>query len=76
MWRTILPLRQTITLTTNDPQYTLPSRILLETHAAIAKILHMTEMGEIIDKSLEDRKGVRCLAEDGTTNLQSLMLAF
>ena len=75
-WRMILPLSRTIRLSTQDAQYTLPSRILLETHAAIAKILNMTGMGDIIEKVLEDRQRIRCLAEDGSTNIQALMLVF
>ncbi|KAK2768458.1 hypothetical protein FQN54_000313 [Arachnomyces sp. PD_36] len=45
----------------------LPSPILLETHAAIAKILHATGRGEAIDEILQKRVETRCLAPDGSS---------
>ena len=71
-----LPSDPTITLTAHDPTYALPSRILLEIHAAIARILHITGMGQLIDKIMEDRAAIGCFAPDGTTNATSLMLVF
>ena len=69
-----LPSDPTITLTAHDPAYALPSCILLEAHAAIARILHITGMGQLIDKIMEDRASIGCFAPDGTTNVTSLML--
>ncbi|GIJ82631.1 hypothetical protein Asppvi_001140 [Aspergillus pseudoviridinutans] len=51
----------------------LPSRALLETHAAIAEILHASGQGEQIDELLYDWDTLRCLASDGSTDLQSLL---
>ncbi|KAF7174205.1 hypothetical protein CNMCM5623_006690 [Aspergillus felis] len=51
----------------------LPSRALLETHAAIAEILHASGQGKQIDELLYDWDTLRCLASDGSTDLQSLL---
>ena len=64
-----------ITLLTDSSQ-SLPSVVLLETHAAIAKILHATGMGEYIDDILQERQRIRCFAPDGSTNVQSLLMVF
>ena len=54
----------------------LPSRNLLQTHAALAKILHASGMAEHIDKVMEERDEIRGLAGDGSTNIQKLLFAF
>jgi hypothetical protein len=51
----------------------LPHPILLETHAALARILNASGQGAIIDKFVLDKEKVRCLATDGSSNLQSLL---
>ncbi|GIJ99064.1 hypothetical protein Aspvir_001188 [Aspergillus viridinutans] len=53
--------------------YELPSRVLLATHAAIAEILHASGQGEQIEELLHDWDAIRCLASDGSTDLQSLL---
>ena len=40
------------------------STILLETHAAIAKILYATGMGENIDNILQERQRIHCFAPE------------
>ncbi|KAG5295952.1 hypothetical protein I7I50_08889 [Histoplasma capsulatum G186AR] len=54
--------------------YELPNRVLLGTHAAVAKILHATGMAETIEKILRDREELLFLAEDGSTDLKRLLL--
>lgn len=53
-----------------------PSPCLLKAHAAIARILHMTAIGESIERILDERKAIECLANDGSSNVQQLLLAF
>ncbi|KAJ9374430.1 hypothetical protein DTO282F9_1425 [Paecilomyces variotii] len=52
----------------------LPSRVLLDTHAVIARILHASGKAEEIDKIFQEREQIRCLAADGSTDLQRLLL--
>ena len=51
----------------------LPSRILLETHAALARIFNASGKGEQIDKVLRDCDEIRCLASDGSTDIETLL---
>lgn len=53
-----------------------PSPYLLETHAAIARVFHMTVMDEIIEKTLDERGRIECLVNDGSSNIQQLLLVF
>lgn len=53
-----------------------PSPYLLQAHAAVARILHMTAMGETIEKALHERERIGCLANDGSSNIQQLLLVF
>lgn len=53
-----------------------PSPYLLQAHAAIARILHITAMGETIEKILEEGENIGCLANDGSSNAQQLLLVF
>lgn len=53
----------------------LPSSILLATHAAIAQILHASGMAEVIDRVLQDAEEIKCLASDGSTDVQILLPA-
>ncbi|KAL1969865.1 hypothetical protein VTN77DRAFT_7374 [Rasamsonia byssochlamydoides] len=54
----------------------LPSPVLLDTHAAIAKILHASGKAEDIERILRDREETRCLAPDGSTDIERLLLAW
>jgi hypothetical protein len=56
--------------------HALPSPILLELHATIGRVLHASGLGQVIDKILREREGVRVLAENGSTNVERLLLAF
>jgi hypothetical protein len=51
----------------------LPSRVLLETHAAIARIFHASGKAEELDRILRDHGEIRCLASDGSTDIQTLL---
>ncbi|GFG12958.1 hypothetical protein IFM5058_06210 [Aspergillus udagawae] len=50
-----------------------PSKVLLEMHAAIAEILQASGQGEKIDELLRKWDDIRCLASDGSTDLESLL---
>ncbi|GAD99641.1 predicted protein [Paecilomyces variotii No. 5] len=52
----------------------LPSRILLDTHAAIARILHASGKAEDIENIYRERENTPCLAPDGSTDLNRLLL--
>jgi hypothetical protein len=66
-----------MTLTSHDPLVALPRAALFEAHATVAKILHARgPLGEYVEKVLRDRESVRCLAADGSTDIQSLLLVF
>ncbi|KAJ9283813.1 hypothetical protein DTO021C3_8640 [Paecilomyces variotii] len=47
----------------------LPDKAILAAHAAIARILHLTGMGEEIDKMLREFDKLSCLAEEGILDL-------
>lgn len=51
-----------------------PSPILLEAHAGVARILHTRAMDTRTAKVLQHQEEIRCLATDGTTDVQSLRL--
>ncbi|KAJ9268989.1 hypothetical protein DTO212C5_4995 [Paecilomyces variotii] len=51
----------------------LPSRVLLETHAAIAQIYHASGRAETIDHILEDWESLRQLSADGSTDIQQIL---
>jgi hypothetical protein len=51
----------------------LPHPILLETHAALAKILNASGQGALVDGILYDKEDIQYLATDGSSNLRSLL---
>lgn len=51
----------------------LPSRVLLETHASIARILHASGKGDEIDEILSDGYEIRHLSSDGGTNVRRIL---
>lgn len=55
----------------NDTE--LPSRVLLETHAAIARIYHASGAVESIEEILRDREELCQLAEDESTNIADIL---
>ncbi|EGC45183.1 conserved hypothetical protein [Histoplasma capsulatum var. duboisii H88] len=59
---------------TKHADYELPSRVLLSTHAAVARIQHATGMARTIDQILRDREELSCLAEDGSTDIGQIAL--
>lgn len=54
----------------------LPSREALEVHCALAKILHASGMSERIDKIIQGREELKCLANDGSSDAKTLLFAF
>jgi hypothetical protein len=54
----------------------LPSSELLRMHAVLCKILHATGMGAYIKRVIDEREDIRCLAEDGTSDISRLVFAF
>ncbi|MCJ1348068.1 hypothetical protein MMC31_006299 [Peltigera leucophlebia] len=71
----MLPKSDTVTLSGID-QIPAPHPILLQVNAAVAQILHLTAMAETIENVLRDRELVLCLAIDGSTNVEYLLMAF
>lgn len=57
----------------HDDRFPLPDKAILAAHAAIARILHLTGMEEEIDEELRDFEDLDCLAEDGSTDLSSVV---
>lgn len=49
--------------------------MILNTHAALAKILHASGKGEQIDKVMRDEDQLRCMAADGSTDILRLYIA-
>jgi hypothetical protein len=70
------PKHRLVTFVAKDGRYPLPDARLLEAHAAIAKILHLTGAGEYIEKVLEERRDTACLATDGSTDVARLLLCY
>lgn len=54
----------------------LPSREALEVHCTLAKILHASGMSEHIDKIIQEREELKCLANDGSSDAKTLLFAF
>ena len=69
----MLPESGTVTLR-DTPEIPAPHPVLLEAHASVARILHMTAMGEQIENVMRDREEVHCLASDGSTDLGYLLM--
>ena len=55
-----------------EGNFTLPDPALLHVHAAIARFLHMSDVGEHIDRIISERENIRCLAPDGSTGIGRL----
>ncbi|KAF8544199.1 hypothetical protein BDD12DRAFT_102344 [Trichophaea hybrida] len=53
----------------------LPNKKYLEAHAAVAKILYATDLGESLDKALCEGEALTCFAEDGTNDIYPLLVA-
>lgn len=54
--------------------FELPSRTLLGIHATLARVMHASGMGERIEKIIRDRETLRCLAPDGSTDVNSFLI--
>ena len=70
----LLPQDGVVKLTNHDPSVPLPNPTLLGVHAAIAKVLHASGLGKTIDAIMEERENISCLASDGTTDVEALLL--
>ena len=51
----------------------MPNPIFLNVHFLLAEILHVSGMGQIIDKHIRDVNDIDCLREDGGTDIASLL---
>ncbi|OJJ42576.1 hypothetical protein ASPZODRAFT_137195 [Penicilliopsis zonata CBS 506.65] len=71
--RMALPTSSKVTLVAHDGRDELPSPILLQLHAAIAKILHATGRADATEKVLRDYDAIEVIARDGSTNLAALL---
>lgn len=76
MYHVHLPPDRLITFTSHEPRYDLPSPIILEVHAVIARILHATGMGARIEDILREREEMKFLASDGSTDVRSLLIGY
>lgn len=65
----LLPKSGTVTLTGTD-QILAPHPVLLEAHAAVARILHKTAMAETMENVLRERELLPCLAFDRSTDVE------
>ncbi|KAF8464679.1 hypothetical protein BDZ91DRAFT_783580 [Kalaharituber pfeilii] len=72
----LLPDNGIMKFTAHHPSHRLPHPTLLETHASIAKILHMSGMGEYIENLLRERELIGCLANDGSTDIKALLMVY
>jgi hypothetical protein len=70
-----LPRDSFITFTAHDGRYPLPDENLLAVHASVGAILHASGMAEVIERILEDRDETPCLAADGSTPIEVLLMA-
>lgn len=50
-----------------------PDSRLLGVHFAVAEILHASGMGDEIDKVIRDMESIRCLQEDGATDVGRIL---
>lgn len=57
----------------HQEKFALPDPALLRVHAAIARFLHVSGVGERIDRIRRDRENIRCLAPDGSTDIGELL---
>ena len=62
-----------VTLTSHDPRYPVPHRVLLETHFLIASILHATGRGEIVELNQRKYGETGTLASDGSMDIAGLL---
>jgi hypothetical protein len=69
----VLPANGTVQFTSHDDHFPLPDKAILAAHAAIARILHLTGMGEEIDKVLRDLEELSCPVEDVCPDLSSVI---
>ncbi|WEW61288.1 hypothetical protein PRK78_006778 [Emydomyces testavorans] len=70
--RSLLPESGFVTLTAHSAAE-LPHPELLKCHAAVAKILYASGRGEKIEEILQELVSIQCVAEDGSTDLSSLV---
>lgn len=68
-----LPEDELASFSSHDRGYPLPDRLFLETHFLIATILHTTGRGEIVERIQRDYGKTGTLANDGSTDIASLL---
>ena len=69
------PESENVSFVNYDPRYELPSLIFLEIHAVISKVLHMTRKDREIDGLMRAWNEGGTLAEDGSTDIETLLAA-
>ncbi|KAI9858503.1 MAG: hypothetical protein M1813_006444 [Trichoglossum hirsutum] len=62
-----LPRDGLVTFTAHDGRYALPDKYLLSIHASVEAVLHASGMAETIERVLQERDELCCLATDGNT---------
>lgn len=68
-----LPEDRTMTLTSYDGRYPLPSPILFDVHAAISNILQATGRGILVSETIGEYRDNDGLEGDGTTDVERLL---
>jgi hypothetical protein len=76
VYEAYLPNDGYVTFTAHDGRYPLPDEKLLAVHAAVAAILHVSRIAEVIERILQDRDETPYLAADGSTPIGTLLMAF
>ncbi|KAJ5668697.1 hypothetical protein N7462_009767 [Penicillium macrosclerotiorum] len=66
-------LSETVSFSSHNTSYALPSPELIALHAAVGNILHASGQAEKIEKLLRDLADTRTIAWDGSTNLGALL---
>jgi hypothetical protein len=74
VWEQFIPQNDVVRLTSHDHSVPLPSPVLLGVHATVAKVLHASGLAEVINEIMEEKEGIGCLASDGTTDIERLLL--
>ena len=57
----------------NNSDDDLPSPVLLDIHFRVAEILHACGRAENMERILRDRGSIACLAEDGSSDVASVI---
>lgn len=69
----LLPKDGKVTMVNYKDSLPLPDPALLRVHASIARFLHVSGIGQHVDRILSERESIRHLAPDGSTDIGDLL---